>query len=48
MHAFVAQHPIAKKYVVDKFQKVSLEPVVRVLALPPPQRAVAMARHMQN
>jgi len=48
LHAFAPQHPVAKKYQVEKFQKVWLDPVVRVLALPPPQRAAAMAKHMQN
>ncbi|WP_229260486.1 DUF6630 family protein [Duganella alba] len=42
------RHKVQKKYKSDKYQKIWLDPVVRVLALPPQQRPAAMAKHMQQ
>jgi hypothetical protein len=48
LHAYAPQHLMAKKYKPNKFKSPWLDPVVRALALPPQQRAAAMARHMRN
>ena len=46
--AFIPNYPLAKKYRIDKYSAVWMDPIQRALALPTGERAQALAMHMKN
>jgi len=46
--AFIPNYPLAKKYKIDKYSAVWMDPIQRALALPAGERAQALAMHMKN
>ena len=48
LKSFIPDYALAKKYKSDKYAAVWMDPVLRALAVPPEQRAQALAAHMRN
>jgi hypothetical protein len=46
--AFIPNYPLAKKYKIDKYSAVWMDPIQRALALPAGERSQALVMHMKN